>query len=163
MGRERNHIMESSSEAGVIWGDPRLFDTTVLEYKYPATACGIDPYDGLIVAYLPKFAAVMDEHWLAARLTLYCVNGQAIDAIDDERGQRVKWWQVRNAASSVGMQYVEPIWQGPAGEFMLKCLPDVPRPSPEHTLHMRAYSHGPWIRLENKDEKGGDPEVVSHD
>lgn len=129
------------------------FDTVATEHEYPALACGISEYDGLLVAYLPKFEATMDERADRVRgLTLYAFDGVLIDAIADDR-RKVKWWIVRNAARDAGLAQIEPIWHGPAGEFKLSSLPDVPRPETDYTLHMRAYSHGPWIRLERKDEE----------
>lgn len=125
------------------------FDAVALEHAHPAIACGISEYDGLLVAYLPKLDGMMDEMWDTEEgLTCYSVHGKLIDAISEAKGQRVKWWRVRNAARRNGLRQVEPIWQGPAGEFQLSCLPDLPRPSPDHTLYMRAYSHGPWVKLE---------------
>jgi len=133
------------------------FDPVAVEHPYPALACGVAEYDGLLVAYLPKLDAVMQEFWLPSeRLTLYCAGDMAVDAMDEHRGQRVKWWRVRNAARECRMQQVEPIWQGPAGEFTLARLPAVPRPTLEHKLYMRAFSHGPWIKLERNEDETDD-------
>lgn len=132
------------------------FDSVALEHEYPATACGIPDGDGLLVAYLPKLDGVMQESFLRD-LVVYSMDGVVIDALpnvthyapDSHKGP-VKWWRVRGAARELGLAQIEPIWQGPAGELKLSSLPDVPRPEPDYTLHMRAYSHGPWIRLEQK-------------
>lgn len=124
------------------------FDSVALEHEYPATACGIPDGDGLLVAYLPKLDGVMQEMPDRVRdLTLYAMDGILVDAIATD-ARKVKWWLVRNAARDAGLTQVEPMWQGPAGEFKLSSLPDVPRPGAQHRLYMRAYSHGPWIRLE---------------
>ena len=120
----------------------------------PALMCGLDPYDGLLVAYLPKLDGVMQEAYnryvdwegRTVTATVYSIDGMAIDAKTDPDSLTMKWWRVRNWARELGLSIVEPIWGGAVKDFSLRHLPDVPQPHGAQ-LHMRAFSHGPWINI----------------
>jgi hypothetical protein len=119
--------------------------------EHIALACGIARDEGLMVAYLPELASVMQEYPLTWG-TLYAQDGVAIDVF--EYGKRVKWWKVREAARLNGLAIVEPVWQGPAEDFRLGMFPPTPKGVPQEggqfyksRLHMRAWRHGPWIDI----------------
>lgn len=127
-----------------------LWDDLAMQHDNLATACGIDENDGLIVAWLPRLDGVMQEiPWLGG--TVYALDGRVIDSLAEDGSQRMKWWKVRRVSGEVGMPVVEPVWQGRAGDFARGRVSDLPRPE-GHKLYMRAYSHGPWIRIERADE-----------
>jgi hypothetical protein len=116
----------------------------------PALDCGINPNDGLLVAYLPKLDTVLREHHLGDE-TAHSVDGVMLDVVAPKP---VKWWKVRRAAGELGMALPEVVWQGRAGDFSVDegstfasfFSPDRFRESAK--LYMRAYSHGPWICVE---------------
>ena len=120
---------------------------------------GIDPYDGVLIAFLPKLDSVMQEFYLELGgdrlVTAYAQDGMVVDCIDT--GQRdVRWWRVRDAARQLHMNIVEPIWSGPAADVtlvMLECLVEQYRPNENEKLHIRCFSRGPWISFSKK-EKG---------
>jgi hypothetical protein len=107
-----------------------------------ALECGIDRYDGLIVAELPILDDLMEEY-VCDGGTGFAKNGILIDVVP-EIGATMKWWRVRNAARQHRLNQVEPLWQGPAEEFTLKALGEQHRG--KH-LYMRSYTRGPWISL----------------
>lgn len=114
----------------------------------PALDCGIDPNDSLLVAYLPKLDAVLQETRVAEG-TLMSLDGVALDIVGPKR---VRWWQVRRAAGDEGMQLPAIVWQNRVSKFtqehieMFAGYPHVDGYKP----YMRAYSHGPWICIEKE-------------
>lgn len=133
----------------------------------PAIDCGLDPADGLIVAYLPPMTDVMDEYD-TSHGTLYVVDGTAIDLLPTGR-----WWKVREARAEAfkntgdGIRLCEPLYQGSVADFTTdryEAVRELPAWGDDYKLHMRAYSHGPWICIEkqqldevyNKENDGGE-------
>lgn len=110
-------------------------------YSNPAIENGIEPYEGVLLAYLPPLGAVMQEHE-GREYTLYSLDGVAYDCMPP-----MKWWRVKDAARALGLSTIEPIWSGAAADFR---VPEVPRPE-NHKLYLRAFSGGPWICLEDKE------------
>ncbi len=118
--------------------------------------CGIDPCDGLLVAYLPPLDSVLQEYFKGT-CKVYAQDGIVLDMLDDEK-PRVKWWRVREAARQLQMAIVEPAWQGAAGDFTDQRLQELrtrwePYLKDEGAygkLFMRAYSNGPWICLDEE-------------
>jgi hypothetical protein len=110
---------------------------------------GLDRDDGLIAAYIPVNAELMNEHTMPDG-TLYSVDGCAVDLVmDDEKP--VRFWQLKQAARQFRLNHPEPIWTGAAGDFRVQCLPKVPQPA-DTTLAVRQYRRGPWITLTEEDK-----------
>lgn len=110
------------------------------------TQLGIPRDEGVIVAYLPAKPLFFDEYDCDSGVGL----GHHGTLLDIVGPAPVKWWKVRNAARSYGLEQVEPIWYGPAAEFNVNCLPIGTKPDGK-TLSLRQYGRGPWINLEEKD------------
>jgi len=116
----------------------------------------IDPAEGLICAYIPAQILQMEEFEVRSGdryFTLYAHrtawDNVVLDAMPSD-SKNVKWWLVKELARSEGLSWVEPFWSGPAGEFDVRWLPDVPRPE-RSVMAIRQYSRGPWIKLPDKD------------
>jgi hypothetical protein len=112
---------------------------------------GISPYDGVILAWLPKLESVMQEmrrNTPDGEEILYLQDGTAIDMLRAKavggQLQSARWWQVREAARSARVPLVSPIFSCAAMDLR---MPEVPRPA-EHKLYLRRYDKGPWIALE---------------
>lgn len=114
---------------------------------------GIDPYDGIIAAYLPPLDSLMEERY-KGDLVVYAQDGVVIDMKDAEANNpsAIKWWRVRNAARELNMSWVEPHWSGAAGDFPFDNPPECAH-EPEAKLYFRAFSKGPWIKLEAEDRE----------
>jgi hypothetical protein len=112
---------------------------------------GISPDEGLLVAYLPELLNVLDYEIREAAdtVTVYTQGVMAVEALS-ERERPIKWWKFKNYAREAGFNHPEPIWHGPAGDFRVQCLPDVPQPDGTN-LAIRQYSRGPWITLTPED------------
>lgn len=107
---------------------------------------GLDPNDGVLLAYLPDLGHLLQEDEVRAHpkdLTVYSLDGIVLDMLPSG-----KWWKVREAARQLGMSTVEPIWSGAFSDFR---VPDVPRPEGAK-LFVRAFSNGPWVCLERDNE-----------
>ena len=112
----------------------------------------------------------MQEYYPYEGATLYVMDGLAIDLFD-LNNPRTKWWKVRVLARGFRLDYPEPMWQGPAQKLTydtVATLLDAAalRYHDDLVLHMRAYSHGPWIDLtkgltngeETQDQPNDDPQ-----
>lgn len=109
---------------------------------------GLRRDDGIIVAYIPAIADVMEE-WPyrdgLREFIVYAQNDRVVDMLPHD-GKPVKWWMVKMAASAARKSPVEPIFSCAAEDFSVKKIPDVPQP-PGTKLAVRCYSHGPWLTL----------------
>lgn len=117
----------------------------------PAIDCGLDPNDGLIVAYLPPMCEAMDEYD-TTHGTLYVADGVTIDLLPTGR-----WWKVREARAEAfrmtghAMRLCEPLYAGSVQDFtpeVYEAVLQLPAWGDDYKLHMRAYSHGPWICID---------------
>jgi len=122
------------------------------EKDQAALYCGFAPDEGIIVAWLPKLDSVLEERYNDGGLTMYAQDGVCID-VHREDGKPVRWWQVRAAARACRFSQVEPFWSGPAADFRVSALPDLPPPEQGvgYKRHMRGFSRGPWIDIESVD------------
>jgi hypothetical protein len=77
--------------------------------------------------------------------TGYLADDRLLDLYPEDT-KPVKWWLVKAAARILGVAPIETIWSGPAMDFRVECLPNVPQP-PDTQLAIRQYSRGPWITL----------------
>lgn len=126
----------------------------------PALACGFDRGEGVLVAYIPKPVEGGPMYYLEhpyrsgkRAFVVYSYDGIVLDMIPaDNKG--VKWWMVREAARSLGLDYPEPIHTCAAEDFRVSCLPDVPA-KPDSALAFRAYGKGPWIKLSDFEVNDG--------
>jgi hypothetical protein len=120
-----------------------------------ALACGFQPFDGIIVAWLPKLDTVLEERY-NGDLVLYAQDGVVID-VHHEDGKPVRWWEVKIAARAAGLAFIEPFWSGPAADLRVSALPDLPPPERDvgYRRHMRGFSKGPWICIEQESDKHG--------
>lgn len=118
----------------------------------PALDCGIDPNDGLLVAYLPKLDTVLQEAYFG-EYTAHSIDGVLLDVTHP--GKPMKWWKVRMVAGDLKLALPDIIWQGRAGDFGNELIDHEGqfRPDEGWKLHMRAYSHGPWICIEDEQLK----------
>lgn len=80
---------------------------------------------------------------------VFSIDGEVMDMLPYDT-KPVKWWMVREAARSLGLDYPEPILTCPAEDFRVSCLPDVPT-QPGRVLAFRQYGRGPWIKISPKD------------
>lgn len=118
----------------------------------PALACGVPRDEGVLVAYIPRITEdgptmYMETPYRDGKrvFVVYSYDGVVLDMMPlDAKG--VKWWLVREAARSLGLDYPEPILTCAAEDFTVKSLPDVPA-KPNCNLAFRAYGRGPWIEL----------------
>lgn len=125
----------------------------VVDPDYAALACGVDRDEGVIVAYIPKMDAVPVEHHYrdgGREFLLYSFKRKVIDMLPFDR-KNVKWWQVREAARALKLDYIEPIFACAAEDFRVSSLPQLPKPEGTY-LAFRQYSRGPWVNLEAKEE-----------
>jgi hypothetical protein len=119
-----------------------------LSDKKIALDCGFNPNDSVLVAYLPKLDTVIQELYDGDR-TLHVVDGVVLDMTSTNP---VRWWRVRNAAFSAKLPLIGVTYAGTARDFSIearqlkKVLPPLDYEGAK--LHMRAYSHGPWICIE---------------
>lgn len=124
--------------------------SSVIISDQPALQMGMDRHEGVIVAYLPRFEALPQEFSFRDGpddyRTAVAYDGRLIDCIPSD----MRWWKVREAARTLGLDEVSPIWSGPAEDLRVSCLPDVPQPEGTY-LAMRQYRCGPWISLEQKE------------
>jgi hypothetical protein len=102
----------------------------------------MDPSDSVLVAYLPKLDMVVQELYQGDH-TLHVVDGVVIDMTGPKA---VRWWQVR-AAVEGRMQLIQVFYFGKARDFTVAKLNGW-HVDDGSRLHMRAYSHGPWICIE---------------
>lgn len=117
----------------------------------PALACGIHRHEGLLVAYIPPTDSVPQEYEYRdgkRTFTLVAYDGIVLDMMPHDN-KACKWWLVRQAARQEKLAQIEPIWTGPAEDFHITCLPELPR-EPGYRLAMRQFSRGPWILLEKE-------------
>lgn len=114
----------------------------------PAIDCGYPAYEGVLLAYLPPISEMMSE-FVSGDTTLYALDGLAIDT-----NPAKKWWLTRNLARSLKLDYPEPVWQGPAADLSYRTVYHIMEQQNAmqvgKKLHMRAFSHGPWICLEGE-------------
>lgn len=112
-----------------------------------ALDCGFDPTDSVLVAYLPKLDAMMQEYDVSSDEKLLALDGIAIDIV---ASRAVRWWRVRNAAFVHKLAHVELICSRVAASFSLEYVEWLRKTFPPNDgrMHMRAYSRGPWICIE---------------
>lgn len=123
---------------------------------------GIHPYDGLLVAYLPPLASVLQEYFKGT-CKVYAQDGIVLDMLDTE-APRVKWWRVREAARQLQMGIVEPMWSGPACDLTASRLQEIQESrKDEGKLFMRAFSHGPWICLDEEENARAAEAIAADD
>ncbi len=107
-----------------------------------------EPGEGLLAAFVPVTDKVPKEYEYrdgTRNFRLFSWNGVALDMLPGDAGA-CKWWMVKDAAREAKVGLIEPVWAGPADDFTLKCLPDLPQPPNTH-LAVRRFSRGPWIKL----------------
>ena len=122
-----------------------------------------------MVAYLPRLDAVLQEYYKGS-CKVYAQDGIVLDMLDTE-SPRVKWWKVREAARQLGMTIVEPMWSGPASDMDERRIEEirarvVPLDFEQETgakMFMRAFSHGPWICLDEKENERAAQAVSADD
>lgn len=111
---------------------------------------GITGDEGLLCAYIPLMVGMPQEVEYregTRTFTLVSLDGRAIDMMpQDQKG--VKWWMVKNAAKENKLEFPQELWYGPADEFSIDALPDMPQPEGT-VLALRQYSRGPWIKLQD--------------
>lgn len=121
----------------------------------PALDCGIAPNDSLLVAYLPKLDSVLQEAYFGAgedEWTAHIIDGVLLDVTRPNKPTR--WWQARRAAFKLKLQMPHFLYAGTAKDFSMdskylkKLVP--PLDYEDAKLYMRAYSHGPWICIEDE-------------
>lgn len=129
---------------------------------------GIHPYDGLLVAYLPPLASVLQEYFKGT-CKVYAQDGIVLDMLDTD-APRVKWWRVREAARQLQMGIVEPMWSGPACDLTAQRLEELRArgatwrlPGEEGKLFMRAFSHGPWVCLDEEENARAAKAIAADD
>lgn len=115
---------------------------------------GLDRDDGLIFAVIPGRAVMMEHEYRfddKTYATLHTIDDKAVDLVRAD-GKPVRFWQLKTAARSLGFNFPEPIWSGPAEEIKLKSLVGwLPEEGDSHSVALRAYQHGPWITLKKED------------
>ena len=120
----------------------------------PGSQMGLPRGEGLVVAYIPKTGKVPEEYeYRDGKRSFVAVayDGVLMDILPTDK-QAVKWWLVRNAARSLRLDQIEPLWSGPNEDFRVSCLPQLPKPEGRQ-LAMRQYSRGPWIILEENNDQ----------
>jgi hypothetical protein len=120
--------------------------TVSLADKKIAVDCGIDPNDGLLVAYLPKLDAVLQEAYYDD-LTAHSIDGILLDVTGPKP---VRWWKVRGAAGDLGLALPDISHACSAKDFTSGLARMFSPPYRGAKLYMRAYSHGPWICIEQE-------------
>lgn len=118
-----------------------------------ALQLGLDRDEGVIIAHIPKTDIMGEEYEFRdgkREFVAVAYDGVLLDLIPTDR-KNCKWWFVREAARSLRLGQIEPIWAGPAEDFRVSCLPQVPKPEGTR-LALRQYSRGPWILLEEPEK-----------
>ncbi len=124
-----------------------------VDKDYPALACGVARDEGVVVAYIPtnnEGTLTMEHEYRDGdrRFTAYSLDGVLLDMLPHDR-KGAKWWQVREAARQLELDWIEPIHACAAEDFRLSCVLEKRLPQPENTkLAFRQYGRGPWITLD---------------
>lgn len=126
----------------------------VYDKDFPALMMGIAPDEGVVVAYIPYSVdgALYEEHPYRdgkRSFTVYSMDGVVLEMLPEDT-KPVRWWQVREAARLLRLDYPEPILACAAEDFRVSCLPEVPAPA-DRVLAFRQYARGPWIKLTPED------------
>lgn len=117
----------------------------ILSQKKIALDCGFEPSESVLVAFIPKLDTVVQELYQGDH-TLHVLDGVVLDMTGLKR---VRWWQVLDACRAAHMPIVETTGAGKASSFTTANVRNSGEPRYDGArLHMRAYSHGPWICIE---------------
>jgi hypothetical protein len=129
----------------------------IIDPDFAALACGVSYDEGVVVAYIPPSTTIpMEYEYKDGRreFIVYKYDTKVVDMLPFDK-QGVKWWQVREAARSLRLDMIEPIFACAAEDFRLSCVPRLPRPK-GYVLAFRQYGRGPWVVLDKKQEKEAD-------